>query len=63
MGDRPPLLPLSDAVKTKIDAGAAATAGLAWFQAIPWSDIAAFLTCVWILLRIAEWAWFKFKRD
>ncbi len=36
----------------KADAGAIATAFLAFFNLIPWPQIAAFLACVYTLVRL-----------
>lgn len=60
MGDRP-LIPLPDAIKTKIDVGVVSTTAAGTFQAIPWNDIAAFLSCVYLLVRLIDWAWDKWK--
>lgn len=60
MGDRP-MIPLPDAVKTKVDVATAGSSLLGYFKAIPWPEIAAFLACVYTVLRIIEiaMAWWK----
>lgn len=67
MGDHP-LLPISDALKNKVDAGVAGgvvTGALGW---VSWPTTAAFLACVYTVIRIAEtksagaaWKWLKGK--
>lgn len=60
MGD-PKLIPLSDAVKAKADVVAVPSAVLGYFSQIPWTDLAAFLACVYTGLRIVElvWGWLR----
>jgi hypothetical protein len=53
------LMPLSDAVKGKLDIAAYGGSGVAIFTSIPWASIAGFLSCLWLLIRIGEWAWSK----
>lgn len=55
------MIPLSDAVKTKTDVAAVGAGFAAYFQAIPWTEVAGFLSSVYIALRIAEtlWTWWK----
>lgn len=55
------LIPLSDATKAKGDALAVTTSALAFFQMIPWAEVAAFLACVYTVLRIVELVtgWFR----
>jgi hypothetical protein len=48
------LIPLSDAVKAKADVGVGGTAIVGYLGAIPWPEIAAFLSCVYLALRILE---------
>lgn len=31
------------------------------FSSLPWADIAAFLTCIYVLFQIADWVWKKIK--
>lgn len=42
---------------TKADIAAMGTAVLSFFNLIPWANIAAFLTCIYLVVRI----WFAFK--
>lgn len=55
------LIPVSNDVKTKVDVAAVSTAGLAFFKAIPWPELAACAAFVYTVLRIVEflWAWIK----
>lgn len=57
------LIPISDAIKPKVDVAIGSGAILGYFKAIPWPEIAAFLACVYTLLRIVEavWVWHKKK--
>jgi hypothetical protein len=48
------MIPVSDAVKTKVDVGVGSATFLGYFKAIPWPEIAAFLACVYTVLRIVE---------
>lgn len=49
------------AIKHWVD-GAAITAGLlAFFKAVPWPEIAGFLSCVWLVLQIGHWLWRRIK--
>lgn len=48
------LIPLSDAAKTRGDFVAVGGAALAFFKAIPWPEIAAFLAAAYTALRIIE---------
>ena len=40
----------------RADAGAVATAFLAFFKLIPWPEIAAFLACVYTFMRLISMA-------
>lgn len=55
------MLPLSEAVKTKLDYAGYVTAGASVFNLIPWANIAAFLTAVWFALRITAFLWDRWK--
>jgi hypothetical protein len=48
------MIPVSDAVKTKVDVAVGGSSILGYFKAIPWPEIAAFLACVYTVLRIVE---------
>lgn len=63
MGERP-MIPLSDAIKTKTDVAAVSTAFAAWFKAIPWPELAACAALIYTSLRIAEmvYGWFRKRR-
>ena len=58
------LIPLSDAVKAKADVIAVPTGLLAMFSAIPWAEVAGFLSCIYLGLRIIELVagWIKKKK-
>lgn len=58
------LIPISDAIKAKLDVATITGAGLGFFDAIPWPSIAAFVAFLYTSLRIAEllYEWFK-NRD
>lgn len=45
-----------DAVKHLIDAGACTTAFCAFFHVIPWVEISAFLSALWVFFRMVEGA-------
>lgn len=45
---------IPEPVKTKLDVAAISTGAAAYFHAIPWADIAGFLTCVYLGLRIVD---------
>lgn len=57
------IIPISDAVKNKVDVATASGALLGYFKAIPWPEIAAALACLYTLLRIVEvvYGWAKKK--
>lgn len=51
---------------------AVSTGLLAYFKAIPWPEIAGFLSAVWLLIQIGSWVWkhrgairqfLRFRRD
>ena len=46
-------------LKTAVDGVSVTTAMAAFFEAIPFAEIAAFLSCIWILTRLYEY--FKCK--
>lgn len=56
MGSLPPV---SDSLKTKLDIAAIGTGAASFFHAIPWSEIAGFLSVIYLVLRIGEmlWSW------
>ena len=58
------LIPVSNELKTKCDLAAVGTAGLAFFKAIPWPELAACAAFLYTVLRIVEflWAWVKGKK-
>lgn len=53
------LIPLSDAAKVKFDVAAVGTTAAAFFKAIPWPELAACASFIYMVLRILEfvWAW------
>jgi hypothetical protein len=55
---------LSNDLKAKIDVCAVGTAGLAFFKAIPWPELAACAAFVYTVLRTVEFlvAWFKGRK-
>lgn len=55
------LIPLSDAAKAKGDVAAIGGAAAAFFSVIPWPGVAAFLSCVYLGLRIFGWVWDRCK--
>ena len=55
------LIPVSAAVKAKVDVVVVPTGLLAYFKMIPWPEIAAFLAVVYTGLRIGELLWDRFK--
>jgi hypothetical protein len=63
MGERE-LIPLSEAVKSKVDVATAGGSLLGYFKAIPWPELAAFLACVYTALRIIEVAgkWWRRRK-
>jgi hypothetical protein len=56
------IIPVSDAVKTKVDVIAVGGGAASFFKLIPWPEISAFLVCVYTALRIIEWAWDRWKK-
>lgn len=56
------LIPLSDMAKGRCDVAAVSTAALAFFKAVPWPEIAAFLASLYTALRIIEFVVGRFKR-
>lgn len=58
------LIPLSDAAKQKGDVFAVTGAALAYFNAIPWANLAAAAAFIYTILRIAELiaSWLKKKK-
>jgi hypothetical protein len=58
VGD-PKLIPIPAPAKLPTDVAVLGTAFLGWFQAIPWSGIAAALAGLYTLLLIIEkgWGW------
>ena len=59
------LIPGSNEIKARVDVAAVGTAGLAWFKAIPWPEIAACLAALYTLVRLIEFliAWWKGRRS
>jgi len=55
------LIPLSDLTKGRCDIAAVTTAGLSFFKAIPWPELAAAAAFFYTVLRIVEVVigWFK----
>jgi hypothetical protein len=47
-------MPLTEAVKTKVDIAVAVPTALAMFKAIPWPEIAGMLACIYWLVRITQ---------
>ena len=56
------LIPVSEAIKTKTDVAVGSGAVLGYFKAIPWPEIAAFLACLYTVLRIVELLWDRWKK-
>jgi hypothetical protein len=56
------LIPVSDAIKTKLDVGVGGSVFLGYFKMIPWPEIAAFLAVVYTALRIVELVWDRFSK-
>lgn len=56
------LIPISGPAKTQADVTAVGVSVASFFKLIPWPEIAAFLACVYTVLRIAEWAWDRWKK-
>lgn len=56
------LIPLSDASKTKVDVATATGSVLGFLKVIPWPELAAFLACVYTVLRIVELVWDRFRK-
>lgn len=50
------LIPISDGAKVKGDVAAVSGAALAYFQAIPWAELAAAASFLYMALRIIELA-------
>lgn len=59
------IVPLSNAAKAKWDVCAVGTATAAFFKAIPWPEIAAFLAAVYTAVRLLEFliAWWKGRKS
>jgi hypothetical protein len=57
------MIPVSDAVNTKVDVGVGSATFLGYFKAIPWPELAAAAALIYTLLRITElvWGWIKKK--
>lgn len=53
MGERD-FIPLSEAVKAKVDVATVGGSLIGYFKAIPWPELAAAAACLYTLLRIAE---------
>lgn len=51
------MIPISDAAKAKGDVFAVSGAALAFFKAIPWPELAACASFIYMVLRIAEIVW------
>lgn len=49
-------LDLPQQTKHAVNAGAAATGGLAFFKVVPWPEIAGFLSACWLTIQLATWA-------
>jgi len=45
---------MTETTKTKIDVGVASGSVLGYFKAIPWPEIAAFLACIYTVIRIYQ---------
>lgn len=58
------IVPVSDAVKTKVDVGVGSATFLGYFKAIPWPELAAAAALLYTVLRIIElvWGWMR-KKD
>jgi hypothetical protein len=50
-----------DNIKHIVDYAAISAGGLAFFQSIPWPEIAGFLSSIWILTRLYEYIRGKFR--
>lgn len=63
MGERQ-FIPLPDAVKDRVDFVAMPMTVIGYFKAIPWTEIAAALACLYTALRIAELVvrWWKRRK-
>ena len=48
------LIPVSEAVKTKMDIAAGGTSVVAVFKMVPWPELAGALACLYWLVRIIE---------
>lgn len=48
-------------LKTALDGFSVTAAMAAFFEAVPWPEIAAFLSCIWIMTRLYEWIAEKIK--
>lgn len=35
---------------------------LSYFKAVPWPDVAGFLSCVWLLVQLGHWIYKRTKR-
>jgi hypothetical protein len=51
-----------DITKHAISGLSVSTAFAAFFDAIPWPQIAAFLSCVWLAFQIADFIYKKVKK-
>lgn len=56
------LIPVSEAVKTKMDVAAGGASFVAIFKIVPWPELAGALACLYWLVRIIERGWDRFKK-
>lgn len=51
-----------DSTPTAVIKAAPAVGGvLVSFSQLPWSEFAAFLTCIYVAFQIGDWIWKKYK--
>lgn len=48
------LIPVSEAVKTKMDVAVGGTSFVAIFKMVPWPELAGFLACLYWVVRLWE---------
>jgi hypothetical protein len=48
-------------VKHWLDGAAVLTGVLSFFKAVPWPEIAGFLSCVWLVLQIGHWIYRRLR--
>ena len=56
------LIPVSEAVKTKMDIAAGGTSFVAVFKMVPWPELAGALACLYWAVRIFERWWDRRKK-